>query len=44
MANAVKFVPQNNCGNAQEPTKEIWYVSPAGFKGPDGDFPHGRAV
>jgi hypothetical protein len=35
MANAVKFVPQNNCGNAQEPTKEIWYVSPAGFKGLD---------
>ncbi len=31
----VKFVPQNNCGNAQEPTKEIWYVSPAGFKGLD---------
>jgi hypothetical protein len=22
----VKFVPQNNCGNAQEPTNEVWYV------------------
>lgn len=31
----VKFVPQNNCGNAQEPTNEVWYVSPAGFKGLD---------
>jgi hypothetical protein len=38
----VKFVPQNNCGNAQEPTNEVWYVSPAGFKGLDTvTFPFG---
>jgi hypothetical protein len=37
----VKFVPQNNCG-AQEPTNEVWYVSPAGFKGLDAvTFPFG---
>jgi hypothetical protein len=38
----VKFVPQKNCGNAQEPTNEVWYVSPAGFKGLDTlTFPFG---
>src|ERR1700722_2444190 len=38
----VKFVPQHNCGNAQEPTNEVWYVSPAGFKGADTlTFPFG---
>jgi hypothetical protein len=38
----VKFVPQKNCGNAQEPTNEVWYVSPAGFKGLDTiSFPFG---
>jgi len=39
---SVKFVPQNNCGNANEPTNEVWYVSPAGFKGLDTvTFPFG---
>src|ERR1700733_4549770 len=38
----IKFVPQNNCGNPQEPTNEVWYVSPAGFKGVDTvTFPFG---
>ena len=38
----IKFVPQKNCGNAQEPTNEVWYVSPAGFKGVDTlTFPFG---
>jgi hypothetical protein len=38
----VKFVPQNNCGSPNEPTNEVWYVSPAGFKGLDTvTFPFG---
>jgi hypothetical protein len=31
----VKFVTQKRCGNANEPTNEVWYTSPAGFKGTD---------
>ena len=31
----VKYVIQNRCGNANEPTNEIWYTSTPGFKGLD---------
>ncbi|MGB3581739.1 MAG: hypothetical protein WBA40_11595 [Roseiarcus sp.] len=31
----VKDVTQNRCGNPNEPAREAWYKSSAGFKGVD---------
>ena len=31
----LKDVVQNECGNPNEPTREVWYTSAPGFKGVD---------
>ena len=39
----LKDVQINQCGNANEPAKEVWYTSAPGFKGVDTvRFPMGK--